>query len=106
VDKEKPKVTVSELYDVTLGSSAVFEAKIQNEVPEKSRSRGRNELLRPVAFRPHFSMGLALGLITNELFGLPQDRVQGRRYAGNLRRFNSMATSPNGVEWKLLGRIT
>jgi hypothetical protein len=51
-------------------------------------------------------MGLALGLVTNDLISLPQTKVTGRLHAENLRRANSMATSPNEVEWNLLGRIT
>ena len=51
-------------------------------------------------------MGLVLGLIANDLVGLPKTKVSGRYHIGILRRSKFMATSPNGVEWELLGRIT
>jgi hypothetical protein len=56
----KPSITLGDLYDVTLGSSAVFENQNPNEVPKKSRNRGQDESFRPVAFRPHLTVGLAL----------------------------------------------
>jgi hypothetical protein len=40
------------------------------EMPEKPRSRVRRNDLKPVAFHPHLSMGLALAKIRNELVRL------------------------------------
>jgi hypothetical protein len=60
------------LHDISLEGSSVFECQNSSEVPEKSKSRGQDELIRPMAFRPHFSMGLALGQICNDFGGLPQ----------------------------------
>jgi hypothetical protein len=60
LNKEKPSIILGDLYDVTLGSSAVFESQNPNEVSVKSRSRDQNELFRPAAFRPHLAVGLAL----------------------------------------------
>ncbi len=52
IDK-KPNFTYCDLYDVTLGSPAIF----QKQGASKEAQRG---ILRPVAFRPHLTMGLAL----------------------------------------------
>lgn len=35
-------------------------------------NQDKNKVLRPVAFRPHFAMSLALGLFANDLVGLPK----------------------------------
>ena len=70
--QKNPRITFGELNDVTLGSSAVCETQSPKEEPEKSRKQVPDIFLGPVAFRPHFSMGLALGLIANDLVGLPR----------------------------------
>jgi len=44
-----------DLYDVTLGSPAIF----QKQGTLKEAQRG---ILRPVAFRPHLTMGLVFSL--------------------------------------------
>jgi len=80
---KKPSVTLGDLNDVTLGSSAVFESQNPNEMPEKSGSRGQKELLRPVAFRPHLSMGLALA--RKRMIGSPPLRPKPQ--GGNLSAF-------------------
>ena len=50
---KKSRTALSDHYDVTIGSSAIF----QKKMPLK-RLNGR--ILRPVAFRPHLTMGLVL----------------------------------------------
>ncbi len=51
--KQKAELPSRDLHDVTLGSPAIF----QKQDTLKEAQRG---ILRPVAFRPHLSMGLAL----------------------------------------------
>jgi hypothetical protein len=51
--KTKSRTALSDLYDVTFGSPAIF----QKQDTSKEAQRG---ILRPVAFRPHLTMGLAL----------------------------------------------
>jgi hypothetical protein len=43
-------------------------------VQEKPRTRSQTGLLRPVAFRPHLTMGLALSRIANDFVRLPSGR--------------------------------
>jgi hypothetical protein len=52
---------------------------------------GRN-YLRPVAFRPHFSMGLVLSKTTND-FVPPQAKASGRQYSRYFRQAHFMTSS-------------
>ena len=51
---KKPNYPACDFNDVTLGSSAVFKMEID------FLSQDQRQLLRPVAFRPHLTMGSAL----------------------------------------------
>jgi len=63
--KRQPSITIGDLDDVTLGSSAVFETQSLKESQQKPRTRSQTNPLRSVAFRPHLSMGLALSKSAN-----------------------------------------
>lgn len=91
-------ITLGDFDDVTLGSSAIFETHSLEEAHEKPRTRSQSEVVSPVAFRPHLSMGLALGLIAKDLVGLPQAICPGRHYSGNFRGLSIGA--PPG--WRLM----
>ena len=52
---KKAELPEHDLHDVTLGSPAIFQK--QDTLKEAQR-----ELSRPVAFRPHPTMGLALSV--------------------------------------------
>jgi hypothetical protein len=69
--QQKKPNSCCDFNDVTLGSSAIFENKRLKEAQEKPRIRSQRDLLRPVAFRPHLSMGLALSKIGNASLRLP-----------------------------------
>jgi hypothetical protein len=62
---------VSDLHDVTLGSSAIFQIKRSMLTVERNQSQ-ESDGCRPVAFRLHLSMGLALELMINYFVGLHQ----------------------------------
>ena len=81
--KKKPSIAFGDLNDVTLGSSAIFENQSLTEAPEKARKPDQQQLhTRPVAFRPHLSMGLVL---PNVVFSSPQAKASGRQRWGILR---------------------
>jgi hypothetical protein len=73
---------------------------------QKIQKQGQNQVLRPVAFRLHFAMGLALSPIGNDSARLPQAAASGRHYKGILRQSSFMATSQNGWSKNFGGRIT
>jgi len=57
IAKRKPSITFGDFYDVTLGSPAIFKSNVSSG--GKRENQGQNEVLRPVAFRPHLTVGLA-----------------------------------------------
>ena len=67
---QKPSVSFSDFDDVTLGSSAVFK---NHNLRKRRKMEKQVQMgsLRPVAFRPHLPMGLALSLIRNYFVRLP-----------------------------------
>ena len=58
--KEKPITVFHDLYDVTLGSSAVYMYEVEHRQAAKKPKSTITIAIRPAAFRPHFSMGMAL----------------------------------------------
>jgi hypothetical protein len=91
----------SDVNDVTLGSSAIFENQIL-----KLGGGVRQNYLRPVAFRLHFSMGLALSKSTNDFMHPPQARASGRQHSRYLRQAHFITSSKKGLsEPRSVGRI-
>jgi hypothetical protein len=61
VQIKKPSFTICDVDDVTFGSSAVFQNRNIIGNAGNIKKLGQQQLqTRPVAFRPHLSMGLAL----------------------------------------------
>jgi len=52
---------------------------------------------RPIAFRPHLSMGLALSRIGNDFVRLPQASALGRQRSGILRQAHFITSSQEGL---------
>ena len=66
-----PSIAFCDFNEVTLGSSALFENRSLKEAHEKPRTQSPTDLLRPVAFLPHLSVGLALSKTGNDFVRLP-----------------------------------
>jgi hypothetical protein len=81
-------MAICDLNDVTLGSSAIFENRNL-----KLGGGVRQNYLRPVAFRPHFSMGLAL---SDVVFASLQAGANGRQRSRYLRLAHFIPSSKKG----------
>ena len=69
-----------------LGSSAIITNHSLKETSEKVEKLSQEQRpMKPVAFRPHLSMGLALSKIANLLVRLLQAEALGRQRWGILR---------------------
>jgi len=102
---ERP-IPLCYLNDLTLGSSAIFQNQNPMEAQEKSRTRSQKNLTRPLAFRLHLSMGLALSQIGNDFVRLPQAAASGRQRSRYLRQAHFITSSKKGAsEPNWIGKV-